>query len=526
MGRRVMVVVVLLASFLGGGWLLRRGSPPPDRPPVATSRLFEEVLSHVRRYAVDSLADDSLYRLAAEGILSELPDPYAALLLGSERSTVAELTTGNYGGIGVQADLRGGTIMVVSAWPDSPADRAGIRTGDRIIAVDGREVGSDALSETAALLRGEPGTPVVVRVRRAGIDGVLTFTVTRAAVHRRSVSAGILYEGGIGYVALTRVADHSAEELRQAIDSLRQAGMRALVLDLRGNPGGLLEEGVALADLFLDPGQLILETRGRTPSVQHAYADQGPQWWPDLPLAILVNEGTASAAEIVAGALQDHDRALIVGQPTYGKGLVQSVYLLQDAVSLRLTTGRWYTPSGRTIQRPERGAPSSPGAAPDSLPEFRTPAGRVVRGGGGIVPDVLVRRDSLPADQRAFLDGLGARLPAYRNAVTSVALRVRERGTIRSPEFEISAGLRDELLAELRGAGIVLHGAELRAAQPVLDRDLGNEIARYAFGRAVELRRRARVDRQVQAAFEALRRAPTRLALLGLPDSTRALPGR
>ena len=354
MGRRVLALGVLVLTFLGGGWLLQRGMAPAAVSPLDSNRLFEQVFGHVSRYSVDSLNEDDLYRRAAEGILSELPDPYSALLVGREQSALTEQTSGNYGGIGVQADLRGGTIMVVSAWPDSPADHAGIRTGDRIVEVDGTLVSSTDLGETARLLRGEPGSKVVVLVRRAGVDGLLSFQVTRAEVHRRAVSVGILYEGGVGYVALSRVAEQSAAELLETIDSLRGAGMRSLVLDLRGNPGGLLEEGVAIAELFLDPGETILETRGRTASVQQRYVDQTPQPWSELPLTLLVNEGTASAAEIIAGALQDHDRALVVGQPTYGKGLVQSVFGLEEGSSLRLTTGRWYTPSGRTIQRPER----------------------------------------------------------------------------------------------------------------------------------------------------------------------------
>lgn len=528
MRRGTVATLVVVATFLGGGLLLRRGVDADGLPAVRATRLFDQVLSHVRRYSVDSLDDAELYERAAAGILSELPDPYAALLIGSSQTSLAEQTSGNYGGIGVQADLRGGNIMVVSAWPDSPADRAGLRTGDRIMEVDGRVVDPSDLAETARMLRGEPGTTVVVRVRRPSVDGLLTFTVQRAEVHRRSVSPGILYDGGVGYVALTRIVSQSAEELAAAVDSLRAQGMRSLILDLRGNPGGLLEEGVSVADLFLGQGQAILETRGRTRSVMQRYVDNAGEQWPDLPIAILVNEGTASAAEIIAGALQDHDRALVVGQPTYGKGLVQSVFALEEGASLRLTTGRWYTPSGRTIQRPERPAvPEARSVEADSAPVFHTEAGRPVRGGGGIIPDVIVARDSLPPGERAFLEGLGTRLPTYRDAVTTVALRVRERGTVRSPDFEVTPAMREELLAELASRGLTFDAATLRTAAPVLDRGLGFEIARYALGRPAELRRRARSDRQFQAAMAALQRAPTTLALLGLdrrPDGSPGIP--
>lgn len=520
--RHLLAAGVLAVFFLGGGLLLRRGLSPSGEPSVRPTRLFDQVLSHVRRFSVDSLDDAALYRKAASGILTQLPDPYAALLVGSEQNTVAEQTSGNYGGIGVQADLRGGTIMVVSAWPDSPADRAGIRTGDRIVGVDDQVVGPEDLGETAQLLRGTPGTTVVVRVRRPNVEGVLTFTVARAEVHRRSVSPGILYADGIGYVALSRIAAQSAMELELVVDSLQQQGMRSLVLDLRGNPGGLLEQGVEVADLFLDKGQPVLETRGRTASVQRQYTDDAPQRWPDLPITVLVNEGTASAAEIIAGALQDHDRALVIGQPTYGKGLVQSVFTLDDGASLRLTTGRWFTPSGRTIQRAERAAGIQAAAVTeDTLPGFRTGGGRVVRGGGGITPDIIVRRDSLPAAERAFLDALGSRLPAYRDAVTTVALRIRSREVISSPAFTVTSAMRSELLVELAAREIVVGEGQRQAAMTVIDRDLGHEIARYALGRPAELRRRAQYDKQLQAAFKALRVAPTPLALMGLGGAER-----
>ena len=520
--RHLLAAAVLAIFFLGGGLLLRRGLTPGSEPSVHSTRLFDQVLTHVRRFSVDSLDDAELYRKAASGILAQLPDPYAALLVGSEQNSFAEQTSGNYGGIGVQADLRGGTIMVVSAWPDSPADRAGIRTGDRIVGVDDRMVGPDDLTETARLLRGTPGTTVVVRVRRPTVEGLLTFTVRRAEVQRRSVSPGILYDDGIGYVALSRIAAQSAEELEAVVDSLQRMGMRSLVLDLRGNPGGLLEEGVEVTDLFLDTGQLVLETRGRTASVQRQYADDAPQRWPDLPITVLVNEGTASAAEIIAGALQDHDRALVIGQPTYGKGLVQSVFTLEDGASLRLTTGRWFTPSGRTIQRPERAVGIQAAAEDeDTLPAFRTGSGRVVRGGGGITPDIIVRRDSLPAGERAFLDGMGSRLPAYRDAVTTVALRIRGREVITSAAFTVTPAMRSELLAELATRAIVIADGQRQDAMRVIDRDLGHEVARYALGRPAELQRRAQYDKQLQAAFTALRAAPTPLALMGLGGAER-----
>ena len=220
-----------------------------------------------------------------------------------------------------------------------------------------------------------------------------------------------MFDGGVGYISLNPVSETSAEELRQEIAAMKGKGMKSLILDLRLNPGGLLDQGVKVADLFLDTRQEIVSTRGRARGSTKEFFDEARQAWPDLPIVVLVNDGTASAAEIIAGALQDHDRAVVVGSPTFGKGLVQTLFPLGEGVALKLTTARWFTPSGRTIQRiakseeeqarggRHRGAADTVLGAPgqettDSAikarPIFHTDAGRVVRGGGGIVPDLVI----------------------------------------------------------------------------------------------------------------------------------------
>ena len=227
----------------------------------------------------------------------------------------------------------------------------------------------------------------------------------------------MMLDDRVGYISLSPVSQTSADEVAEAVDSLTAKGMKSLIFDLRGNPGGLLTQGIAVSDLFLDPGQEVVATRGRAPDATHTYRDSRVQRWPKLPIVTLVNGGTASAAEIIAGALQDHDRALVVGTPTFGKGLVQSLYVLSPETALKLTTARWYTPSGRTIQRKSKSeedqlaavdaAAQGKDSVSDSAPVFHTDAGRTVRGGGGIRPDIFQPPDTFTTAERGVRAGTG-----------------------------------------------------------------------------------------------------------------------
>src|SRR5205814_7069805 len=260
---------------------------------------------------------------------------------------------------------------------------------------------------------------VELKVRRVGVEGPLAFKLTRATIHIRSVQVSMMLDDKVGYVLLTPVSETSTQELTDAVSTLTQQGMKSLVLDLRGNPGGLLDQGVAVSDLFLDPGQEVVETRGRAPNTSRTYRDAKPQPWPHLPVVVLTNGGTASAAEIITGALQDHDRALVVGTPTFGKGLVQSLWQLTPEAALKLTTARWYTPSGRTIQRKSKSEADQEAQVvaaeegrdttqPDSTLIFHTDHGRVVVGGGGIRPDLFISPDTFTTAERNFMKSLGS----------------------------------------------------------------------------------------------------------------------
>ncbi|HXI20197.1 MAG TPA: S41 family peptidase, partial [Gemmatimonadales bacterium] len=501
------------------------------------ARLFDDVLAHVSAYYVDSIPQGELYRKATNGLLEELKDPYSVLLVDDDYRALTETTTGNYGGLGIQIDVRDGWITVVAPLPDTPAEQAGIETGDQIIAVDGKSTEGWNNEQAVKALRGEPSSTVQLKVRRAAMTAPLNFELTRATIHVRSVPPGNLFPGGVGYISLNPVAESSAQELRAEITSLLTKGMKSLVLDLRGNPGGLLDQGVKVADLFLDQGQEIVATRGRARGSTKTFLDQTKQEWPNLPIVVLVNDGTASAAEIISGALQDHDRAVVVGVPTFGKGLVQTLFPFSDNTALKLTTGRWYTPSGRTIQRKARdeedqfrqaahaadGIPDS--AAGDSArPMYHTDSGRLVRGGGGIVPDLIVRQDSLTDAERAFASALGSKFSEYRDAITATALDLRNHKGVTREDFTVTPAMREEVLAKLRDKGVEMPDSTFDHSEPLIDEQLGYEIARYVFGRPAEFRRRARDDRQMQVALGLLHRAQTPKDLLSLAMAEASSP--
>jgi carboxyl-terminal processing protease len=522
---------VAVISFASGGFLLQR-SVQADA--ASEESLFDDVMSHVNNFYVDSLGNADLYRRATEGMLDQLQDPYSVLLTGDDYRALTEQTTGNYGGLGIQIDVRDGWITVVAPLPDTPAERAGIESGDQIIQIEGQSTEGWKSDEAVKALKGEPGSKVRILVRRVGVSQSMPFELERALIHVRSVPAGTIFTEGIGYIQLTPVAETSAEELRNEITAMREKGMREMVLDLRRNPGGLLDQGVEVADLFLDPRDEIVSTRGRARGSSRTYVDQNRQLWPDLAIVVLVDEFTASAAEIIAGALQDHDRAVVVGSPTFGKGLVQTLYPMADGVALKLTTARWYTPSGRTIQREAENeeqqalqamreggsvidsAVPEPDTSIKARPIFRTDAGRVVRGGGGIVPDVLVRRDTLTSAEREFVRVLGDKVPAYRDVLTTYALELKEAGTLKSAGFDVTPEMRRQVQVRLRTRGVNLSDDVFQGASDLVAEQLGYEIARYVFGRSAEFQRQAEDDAQMQKALELLRNADSPDDLLSL----------
>ncbi len=525
-GQRLLVTgLVGFVSFLSGGWLLQRGDQDGANV-YQKARLFDDVIGYVADYYVDSLSEATLYDKAIDGLLNELDDPYATFLRADDFRELTESTTGNYGGLGIRIDVRDDWITIIAPIAGTPAEEAGLQTGDRIVEVDGRSTRGWKNDKAVSELRGEPGSTVRIGVARPGIPEIIELTIERAEIHVKAIQAATVLGGDVGYVSLVNssVSDALASELVEAIDGLTREGATSLILDLRSNPGGLLDEGVAVTDLFLERGDVIVSTKGRARGTSEAYQARRSERWPTLPIVVLVNEGTASAAEIIAGALQDHDRALIVGTPTFGKGVVQTVFRLGQLEALRLTTARWYTPSGRTIERlhgEDDGVDVAVAAVADTADEvFHTQAGRVVRGGGGIQPDLLIEPDTLTDAEQRFARELGAQLPVYRDVMTSYALELKGAGTVSGSTFDMTAAMRDEFLSRLRARGVEISDASWGGAARLVDRQVTYEVIRYVFGREVESRRRATDDAAVQRAVQLLQQAktPSELLALAVPD--------
>ena len=517
--RAFIAVTVLTLALVLGGWLLQRGLHR-GKSSFDRAQLFEQVRARVANDYVDSISEGDLFRKAAEGLVRELHDPHSTYLTPEKLRALTESTTGHYAGIGIQIDVRDGWITIVAPLPGTPAERAGIQPGDRIVAIDGKSTEGSSPDDARGLLRGPNGSPVTLQIERPGVASRMSFTVARGEIRVHSVRHASMIGDGVGYIDLTIFSDSSAAEVQQAVEKLRAQGMKTLVFDLRANPGGLLEQGIEVADLFLDSGKPIVSVRGR--EAAQSFADAAAQKWPELKLITLVDEHSASASEIVAGALQDHDRAVIVGSTSYGKGSAQSVFRLVDSASaLKLTTARWFTPSGRSIQKEQAPAPGDEddddgdapiktNAAPDSgseLPlskrqQYRTDDGRVVYGGGGITPDLLVAPTDSINGTRGFWRMIGAQAPKFRDALTESALAAKGAHAVRSPDFQITDSLRQSLWKRVEAKGIKLDRAHFDSLSTVIDRLLGIEIARYALGPDAEFKRRLSGDRVVAAALE------------------------
>lgn len=503
--RLPITLVVLAVCAIAGGWFVQRAlhrRAPVNDPGTA---VLAAVMDRVRENYVDSLSVDELWRRAAIGLVEELGDPNSTYLPPDRLKRLTEETSGLYGGVGIQADRREGYVVVLAVRPNSPAEHAGVQAGDRLVEADGQAMRGWTMEEARNTMRGPPGTTVRLVVERSGAR--IAFALERGAIHVPSVARALLLDDGVGYILLSTFSDSAREEMTRTIDSLSVAGAQSLVLDLRNNPGGLLTQGVAIADLFLDKGQPIVEVRTRGEKREKRYVDGARQRWPQLPIAVLVNAGTASAAEIVAGALQDHDRALVIGRTSYGKGSAQSVFELDGGGGLKLTTARWYTPSGRSISRQATKADRAPAVINDRAerPVFKTDGGRTVYGGGGITPD-LAAGDSAPAlAERMFLQVLGADAPKFRDALKDFAAAEVRKGTLRDTAFRVTPAMRTALWATVAQQHVAVPRSLFDDAATLVDRQLSNELARQAFGLPFAGRRLVRNDAVVQRAADLLR---------------------
>jgi len=512
--RTMIIAGTFVGAIVTGGWLLQRGASIGTFTAYEGAQLFESVFRRVQNDYVDAVTDSALYRKSVDGMLYELRDPYSTFLPPDRFARLNETTSGNYAGLGVEVDLRDGWLIVVAAMPGGPAERAGLQAGDRIIELAGKPTKGWTIEEASKVLRGKPGTTVALKLERPGVSTPIDLRVQRTTIHQSAVRRASLLGDGVGYIDLKAFSDSTAKELNGAIASLLSRGMKTLVLDLRTNPGGLLNQGVRVSDLFLDPGQKIVSMRGRLPDANREYADTAKQRWPQLPLLVLVDGRSASAAEIVAGALQDHDRAVLIGTPTYGKGSAQSVIPFGADGGLKITTARWFTPAGRSIARKLPADDDSDDAPLPGRQRFRTDAGRTVYGGGGITPDVIAGDSTTPAAEANLLRALAANAGHFRDAVTDYALNMKATRGVTSPDFVVTPAMREEVWQRMKARGIDIPRDVYDEAEPLVSRVIAFDIARYVFGSEAEFQRRASVDKPLQKALELARGAKTEHDLL------------
>jgi carboxyl-terminal processing protease len=513
-------LVVGSMALLTGGWFLQRGVSQ-DQNVYAQERLFKEVVNHVADRFVDRKEPSDLYKMAINGLLEELGDPHTAFMTPDDYGQLKVQTQGEYGGLGIQIGKRDGWITVISPLPGTPAERAGIQAGDQIIEFNDSSTKDWEEDKAVNTLRGPKGTEVRLKVARIGSDQPIPFKLTREVIHVRSVPAAYMLDNGIGFVELTVFSETSTDELRQAIKTLKSQGMKGLILDLRSNPGGLLDQGVSVSDLFLDRGQLVVETRSRVAGQNQKAFAVDPDEFPNLPVAVLVGPGSASAAEILAGALQDHDRALVLGRTTYGKGSVQQVFQLSSDNYLKMTTARWFTPSGRSIQRPYgidahpvESDSANPAAKQDSAKKhiYKTDSGRTVYGGGGIRPDLVVM-DSLTTNERSLVEALQKNWLKYLDARFRYGVRYSRDHPDIKPGFPVTPEMVNAFYATLTEAGVTVDRGLYDRGSNWIATWLAYEISYSKFG-TQEARKRVNAESaEVQVAADLLRKANNPKAL-------------
>jgi len=357
--------------------------------------LINDVYRHIITNYVDDIDLDAFTKMSINNMLLEL-DPYTTYMEKEEKDGIEMLTKGKYGGVGIQIGLREKRLTVITPMDQSPAKRAGILSGDKIIMIDGEETIDYNIDDAAKLIRGRQGTEVRLSIQRYGETELIDFILKREIIPVKDISYSGMLDESTGYIRLTRFSRNSDKEMRLAIDDLLDENMSELILDLRDNPGGLLNSAVNILDFFTEKGETLVWTEGRSQKLNRKYVSKSDPILPnDVNIAVLVNQGSASASEIIAGTLQDLDRGIVVGRSTFGKGLVQTVFNIDRDRSIKITTAKYYIPSGRLIQKP--------GYLPeeilaDTLVQdsiFQTKGGRVVVGSGGITPDYKVELDGL-----------------------------------------------------------------------------------------------------------------------------------
>jgi carboxyl-terminal processing protease len=521
--RKLAFVGVLLLPIFAGGFLLQ------SRVARVREALLDQVLGLVSERFVDTLESGALYEKAARGLVKELNDPYSELLSPKELKTFTTTTGGRYGGIGMSIEAQDKQIVIARVFPNTPAEHAGVREGDRIIAVDTLSTREWTTQQVSDYLTGTPGTKVTVKFGRPGVTTPIEVKFTRAVIHVPAVRYSMVLNSAgnkIGYIPLDRFNETAANEVQDAVRSLNSQGVKGIILDVRRNPGGILDQSLAISNLFLKEGQEMLSVRSRAGETQ-SYVARGAPILPNMPLVVLTDELTASASEIVAGALQDHDRALIIGQTSFGKGLVQSVFNnLDGGYALKLTTAKWYTPSGRSIQRERKfengrfveAEPDSneTEAVKKNRPAYKSDAGRIVYGGGGITPDIIVPDDTLTSAEQRLAKALAPKQQEFYTTYYDYSLDLAKQV---NKDFVPSPAWRAEFLRRLQAKGVTVDKADYDASSRYVDRLLEQWVSRFAFGDSAAKRRDLPFDSPLRKAIELLDKGASQKELFALASA-------
>lgn len=502
------LIVAMAGATMFGGFYGNRlfGATPPNAELTKRMKEYTDLLTAVTNWSADDIGSDKFVYASIDGMLRAL-DPHTSFLEPKEYTDMQDRQKGTFYGLGILVTKRNDQVTVITPLEGTPAARLGIRAGDVISEVEGVSTEDLALDEVVKRLKGPKGTTVNIRIKRVGMKEPIPLTITRAAIPTNSISNVLMLGQGTGYIRIKDFTSTTVRELDQAMEKLEGQGMQRLVLDLRMNPGGLLDAAVGVSDMFLEKGQMIVYTKGRTPDSMQEYTAPGKHPKFDKPVVVLVNRGSASASEIVAGAIQDHDRGMVIGETSWGKGLVQSVYTLQYGAGLALTTSKYYTPAGRNIQRDYTSVydyymadetENGPEVPLSQREQFKTATGRTVYGGGGITPDVIVKQPTLARTTQ---------LLEVRSAIFNYAVEYAAKHPDLTKDVAITPAIVEEFVRHASLAEIATE-ADIRAAlakpddRKYIERALKAEIVAAKYGFDASYPYRLQGDAQVEKALE------------------------
>ncbi|MBN1825612.1 MAG: S41 family peptidase [Candidatus Eisenbacteria bacterium] len=507
------VLWVAIALFLAVLVAVER-TPAGDTNAYRQLQRFSEVLNRVQSDYVDDTEMEELIDAAIRGMLESL-DPHTQFLDISQYRDLMTSTAGSFGGLGIHIAIRDGVLTVIAPIEGTPAARMGIQGGDQILYIEEESTEGFTADDAVNRLRGPEGTQVTIKIRREGVPDLIEYAITRDIIKLDSVPYTFVTDDRIGYMSVTQFSKSTSHEMESALRDLESSGIRGLVIDLRSNPGGLLDQAVEVSDLLLDDGQLITYTQGRRKNANSRFVDHKNTEHGGYPIVVLVNQYSASASEIVSGAVQDWDRGLVVGKTTFGKGSVQSVIPLDGETGLKLTTAKYYTPSGRCIHRPElasqRRLREIPQEGEENEEVYYTHAGRPVYGGGGITPDIEIeQRKMAPVEAAAERRGY-----FFNFAVEYFPYHTIEEGW--TPDEETLRSFRDYLDQK----EVEYTEEEWEESLEYVKNGIRREIYRKAFGDRAAFLVTVETDEQLQSTFDLFREAGTMDGLFALSESIR-----